>query len=101
MILKKRTLDFYCKEEIDPYVWLPSITHHLQGQYVDKKVPISFYSPGKALWKRMLLKLQYIYIKPNKKKSKQKYHNANAYAIIQFGKSNMKIDLDLFNKKKF
>ena len=91
MIFKKRTLDFYCTEEIDPKIWLPGITASLNGFFLKPNIPIPLYSPGRVLWKRMLLKLQYIYAKRIKK---HKFHkNSNAYAIILFGKDNMKVNL--------
>lgn len=71
----------------------------LEGQIIktkDLNVAITTYSPGRVLWKRMLMKLKYLYI-PNDKKKKN-YNNANAYAIIQFGKSGMKADLSKLNK---
>ena len=66
-----------------------------------ENIPISLYSPGRVLWKRMLMKLKYLYLGHDKKK--KNYKNANAYAIIQFGKSGMKADLSKISisKKKW
>ena len=90
MILKKRTLDFHCLDSNDPLIWLAGISASLDGFFLKPKIPITIYSPGRALWKRMLLKLQFIYRRSIKK---NRYHkNSNAYAIILFGKDKMQVN---------
>ena len=69
-------------------IWLPAITASLNGYFLKPNIPISLYTPGKVLWKRMLLKLHFLYGKALKKRPKR-YSNANAYVIILFGKDNM------------
>ena len=96
LILQKRTLDFYCTAEIDPCIWLPAITASIEGQVLKSPygtVLTSLYRPGRALWKRFLLKLQTKYIKPIKKSERHKFKNANAYAIIMSAQSS-KYDSD-------
>jgi len=39
LILQKRTLDFYCTDQIDPVIWLPGITAALVGQSLNLKYP--------------------------------------------------------------
>ena len=55
----------------------------------------TYYSMGRVLWKRMLLKMQITYLKKTKK-----YKNKNAGAIIEFGKqiNLMRLHSDSNNK---
>lgn len=39
LILQKRTLDFYCTDQIDPLIWLPGLTAALAGQTLTLKIP--------------------------------------------------------------
>ena len=91
LVFQKRTLDLYCSEEKDLDIWLPGITASLHGFFNKPNIPITLYSPGRVLWKRMLAKLQYCYRKQLKKR--HRYRNPNSYAIILFGKDNMKVPL--------
>lgn len=39
LILQKRTLDFYCTDQIDPLIWLPGLTAAMGGQTLTLKYP--------------------------------------------------------------
>jgi hypothetical protein len=39
LILQKRTLDFYCTDQIDPVIWIPGLTAALVGQTLPLKYP--------------------------------------------------------------
>ena len=39
LILQKRTLDFYCTEQIDPLILLPGLTAAMGGQTLTLKYP--------------------------------------------------------------
>lgn len=39
LILQKRTLDFYCTDQIDPLIWLPGLTAAMSGQTLTLKYP--------------------------------------------------------------
>lgn len=87
MILQKRTLDFYCKDYEETKAWVcgTTVALHKAGR------PIVGYTPGKMLWKKMFMTLRWNFIDPLKRHERNKYSNANAFAIIQFGKNNYKL----------
>lgn len=65
--------------------------------------PIVPSRPGKIIWKRVLSKFRYYYLGEHahgssKSKIQKKYRNANAYAIILFGKDTGKLKQSKLSK---
>lgn len=50
-------------------------------------VPVSLFSPGRVLWKKVLMKLCEYYIKPLKK-GQRNFKYQNAYAIVLWSRDN-------------
>lgn len=62
-------------------------------------VPVTLFSPGRVLWKKVLMKLVEYYIKPLKKGQKN-YKYQNAYAIVLWNRDNNKSIVKTLHKNK-
>ena len=107
LILKKRTLDFYCPKEVDIFFWLPGISICLKDfifqnenyssakksksklekrmcnkVYFDDREVSRYYSVGRVLWRRFLMRVRSEFAGEKKKEKYRSYKNPNAFAIV-------------------
>ena len=107
LVLKKRTFDLYCKEERDLLFWVPGISLCLreleyphwrenkwkvqvkkkEGEAHNKVVfyrreMARYYSLGRVLWRRFLMRLKWEYIKTRKGDRRRRFGNDNAWAVV-------------------
>ena len=107
--MKKRTFDVYCPEEVDLKFWVSGLSIFLKDlkydsiKYVVSKskttirkkensscrvallgdnVLTRYYSTGRLLWKKFLLRMQWEHLTTKKKEKRNSYANPNAYAIV-------------------
>lgn len=88
LILKKRTLDLYCPEEEDIDYWVPGMSGALARANPDKFMV--GYSPGKMLWTKMFLILNYHFLEP-RGKYEQQHEVPFAVALTRFIKNGMRL----------
>jgi len=88
LVLKKRTLDMFCPEESDIDYWVPGLSGALARANPDKFMV--GYTPGRMLWTKMFLILNYHFIEP-RGKYERRYAAPFAVAITRFLKNGLKL----------
>lgn len=85
--MQKRTLDICCTEEVDINYWVPGLSAAIQRANQNKL--LFGYSPGKTLWVKLFLKVNYHFI--DNVKEKRKHQIPFAVALTRYIKNGCKL----------